>query len=282
VPHAILRKKITNMLPYLVLGLWAVPSIFAAAWVVLMSLKTNSEILVNIWGLPQNGFQWSNYIDAWKVAHMSTYFLNSLMVVSSSILLLLLVGAPAAYVLARFDFKSKVLIYFLFLAGLAVPRGLLVIPLFVQLRKMSLINSLGGLSVVYVAMQLSFTILFLTPFFSSLPRELEDAAAVDGASAIQTFFHIMLPLSAPGLIVISILNFIDLWNEFLLAFAFLLSPEKHTVAVGLYSLYTSMRFSQNWVGMFSGVVIVVTPILIVYLFFSRRITSGLTVGALKG
>lgn len=277
-----LSKQASVFPHYLILMLWAVSAIFTFLWVVNTSLKSNSEIIVNLWGLPQDGFQWSNYIKTWEVFHLGGYMRNSLWIGSLSTLLTLVVGVPASYVLARYQFKLKQALYFLFVGGMAVPRGLLVIPIFLFMQQLGLVNKISGVVIIYVALALPFTILFLVPFFSSLPSELEDAAAVDGANEFQTMFQIMLPLAAPGLVTVSILNFIDTWNEFLLAYVLLFDKEKQTVAIGLYNLYSSMQFSQNWVGMFAGVVMIIMPLLLVYVIFSRQIVSGITMGAVKG
>jgi N-acetylglucosamine transport system permease protein len=277
-----LSKQISVFPYYFILGIWALSAIFMFLWVVNTSLKSDSEILVNLWGLPKDGVQWQNYLQTWNVFHLGAYMRNSLVIGVASVFLTLLVGVPASYVIARYQFRLKQFVYFLFVGGLAVPRALLVIPIFLLMRDLSLINKTSGIILIYVVMALPFTILFLVPFFSSLPSELEDAAAVDGANEFQTMTRVMLPLATPGLITIGILNFIDTWNEFLLAYVLLLDREKHTVSIGLYNLYASMRWSQNWVGMFAGVVMIVMPILLVYIIFSRRIVSGITMGAVKG
>jgi len=276
-------EKRSSLAPhYAVLVIWAISAIFTFLWVLNTSLKTNSEILVNLWRLPQGGFQWSNYIKTWQIFHLGMYIRNSLWVGAWSILLTLVIGVPASYVLGRYHFRGKQALYYLFIGGLAVPRGLLIIPLFLFFRQLKLVNTLSGIILLYAVLALPFTILFLVPFFSSLPSELEDAAAVDGANELQTMLHVMLPLASPGLITVSILNFIDTWNEFLIAYVLLFDKEKQTVSLGLYNLYASMQFSQNWVGMFAGVVIIILPLLVVYVFFSNRIVSGITVGAVKG
>jgi N-acetylglucosamine transport system permease protein len=280
--HRGLSKQVSVIPYYLILGFWAVTAIFTFWWVVNTSLKSNSEILVNIWGLPKDGAQWENYIHTWTVFHLGTYMRNSLWIGIMSTFLILLVGVPASYAIARYQFRLKQFLYFLFVGGLAVPRALLVIPIFLLMRELSLVDKTSGIILIYVVMALPFTVLFLVPFFSSLPSEMEDAAAVDGANEFQIMTRIMLPLASPGLITICILNFIDTWNEFLLAYVLLFDREKQTVSIGLYNMYASMRWSQNWVGMFSGVVLIVLPILVVYIFFSGRIVSGITMGAVKG
>lgn len=275
-------KQISIAPYYLILGFWAITAIFTFLWVVNTSFKTNSDIIVNLWGLPKDGIQWENYIKTWNVFHLGIYMRNSLWIGVSSTLLTLLVGVPASYAIARYQFRLKQFVYFLFVGGLAIPRALLVIPIFLLMRQLDLVNKTSGIILIYVVMALPFTVLFLVPFFNSLPSELEDAAAVDGANEFQTMTKIMLPLAAPGLITICILNFIDTWNEFLLAYILLFDQDKQTVSIGLYNLYASMRWSQNWVGMFAGVVMIVLPILAVYVIFSQRIVSGITMGAVKG
>ena len=165
--------------------------------------------------------------------------------------------------------------------GLGIPYQLLLVPLFYMLFQVGLIDSLSGLIVVYVALSLPFTIYLLMGFFKTLPHELEEAAYIDGCSPIKTFRVIMLPLAQPGVISAAIFNFVGLWNEFLLANTFIQTQDKFTLSLGLYGLQGSMTYTGNWVTLFAGFTVVLIPTMIIYLILSRRITEGLTMGAVK-
>jgi raffinose/stachyose/melibiose transport system permease protein/N-acetylglucosamine transport system permease protein len=136
--------------------------------------------------------------------------------------------------------------------------------------------------IVYVSLSLPFTIFVLSGFFRSFPSQLEEAAAIDGCSALQSFRTIVIPLSSPGLITVSIFNFIGIWNEYLLALILLKGEQRRPLSLGLYSIQSSMQYTGDWVALFAGVVIVLIPLFAFYVLMSERIIEGLTLGALKG
>lgn len=264
----------------LMLG-WAAISIAGFGWIAMTSLKTNQELFADVWGLPTL-LHWENYVNAWRQSNMQWYFVNSLMVSAASVLGAGLVGAMASYVLARFKFWSNRLLLILFIAGIAVPHQLILVPIYLMLNQLKLLNSLGALVALYIAVTLPFTIFFLVGFFRSLPRELDEAAVLDGASDYGVFWHIMFPLARPGLITAGIFNFLFVWNEYVFSLFLLSDSSKMTVPVGLYNLRATQGYRGDWVSMFAGLVMVLLPTLIVFLLLQRRIEGGMTVGALKG
>jgi ABC-type glycerol-3-phosphate transport system permease component len=144
-----------------------------------------------------------------------------------------------------------------------------------------LADSLTGLSLVFVAVSLPFTIYLLTGFFSSLPRALEDAAAIDGCSNVQIFWHAMLPLARPGILTAFIINFIWLWNEYQLSLTIINSGEKRPLALGLYALQNALQYTSDWPGLFAGVTIAIVPTLLLYAVLAEKMIAGLTAGAVK-
>ncbi len=276
-----LVKKWTSHVPaYLVLGAWSFFTQFVILWIILNSLKSNQELFKDVWALPTQ-LHFENYVKALFAVDMLRYFLNSLLVVLSSVLIILALSAPASYILSRKPFKGSNLITMIFIAGIGIPFPLLFIPLFVIMTTFSINNTLFGLGVLFVALSLPFTVYMLTGFFGSLPVELEEAAIIDGASDFQVFFRVMLPLGTPGLITAAIFNFIGLWNEYQLALVFLNDPNKSTLSLGLYSLSNGMEYTGDWVGLLAGVVIVMVPTIILYIVLSERMISGITMGAVK-
>jgi ABC-type glycerol-3-phosphate transport system permease component len=169
----------------------------------------------------------------------------------------------------------------IYTAGMGIPYPLLFIPLFVIMASLNQIDSLVGLTIVYVSLSIPFTVYILTGFFSSLPTELEEAAIIDGCKDYQVFTKIMLPLASPGLITAAIFNFIGLWNEYQLALVFINSDENRTISLGLYSLSNSMQYTGDWVGLFAGIVIIMVPTIILYVFLSEKMIAGITMGASK-
>ncbi|MFN8530597.1 MAG: carbohydrate ABC transporter permease [Anaerolineae bacterium] len=265
---------------YLFLGAWSLFTIFALSWVVLASLKTNREVFREPFAIPSEP-QFINYERVWNNSQVGQAFANSLVIVGSSVLLILAVSAPASYILSRAQFKGRGLLTIVYIAGIGIPYPLLFIPLFALLAGLKLINSMPGLVLVYVALSIPFTVYILTGFFSTLPQELEDAAVIDGANDFQVFWRVMMPLAAPGLLTATIFNFIGLWNEFQLALIFIQDPDMRPLSLSLYTLKNSMTYSGDWAGLFAGVVIVIVPTVVLFVWLSERMISGMTLGSVK-
>jgi ABC-type glycerol-3-phosphate transport system permease component len=268
---------------YIILIAWASVTVFIFAWLLMTSFKTNREVFGSPWAFPATPLEAgsANYGKAWNVSKMGIYFGNSVVVTTLSVLLVVAVSAPASYALTRIQFPGSGLISYYFVAGMGLPLQLIMIPLFVMLAQFRLANTLQGLILVYVAVSVPFTILLLTGFYRTLPTELEDAAAIDGCSEYGVFFRVMLPLSTPGLMTAVILNFVTIWNEFLLALLIISRDTLKTMPLGIYGLRFSMQYTADWAALFAGIVIVVVPNLLFYIIFSDRITSGLTLGSEK-
>lgn len=273
-------SKIPSLLVKIFLNIWCGFSLFAFLWIVISSLKTNRELFENMWGLFTKP-QWGNYVKIWENYKLGVYFTNSLLVVITAVIGLLIICAPVAYVLSRIEFKYKNFFTRLFTFGMGVPYQLLLVPLFFILYKLNLINTLTGLCLVYIALSIPFTVFLMIGFFRTLPSTLEEASYIDGCSPIKTFFKIMLPLGRPALVTSGIFNLIWLWNEFLLALTLLSKDSKYTLSMGLYSLQGSMQYTGDWVSLFAGFTTVVIPTFLVYILLSRTIMEGLTMGAVK-
>lgn len=265
---------------YAFLGLWSVGTIFAIMWVVLASLKTNREVFRKPFDIPAEP-QWENYAKVWSTSDMGHAFLNSIVIVGIAVALILLVSSPAAYVLSRAKFRGRGLLTMVYIAGIGIPFPLLFIPLFALIASLKLLNTLPGLILIYVSLSIPFTVYILTGFFSSLPQELEDAAVIDGCNELDVFRRVMLPLASPGLITSAIFNFIALWNEFQLALIFIQDPDMRPLSLSLYTLKNAMTYSGDWAGLFAGVVIVIVPTVILFVFLSERMISGITLGSVK-
>jgi len=234
-----------------------------------------------MWGFPKI-LQASNYENVIFNYHMGQYFLNSILVVGIAVFLIVMISAPAAYVLSRFTFPLRGFIFKFIVLGLGVPLQMLLIPLFFMLLDIKLLNSLVGLVLVYVAISLPFTVFLMCGFFASLPHELEESAYIDGCSSIKTFIKIMFPLGAPAVAAAAIFNAIELMNELMLVKAFITDESKYTLSVGLYGLQGSMQYSGDWVSLFAGFSVSIFPLAVIYIIMSRRIIEGITVGAVKG
>ena len=274
-------RRWKNAASYIIVGGWSGFSLFFVLWVVFASLKSTRKLFSKPWSIPYDP-AFGNYVKTWVSSRFGDYFLNSLLVVSLSVLALLIVSVPAAYVLSRGKFRGRHVISSFLVFGMGVPIPLLFVPLVVIMSSLGLADTLGGLGIVYVSLSVPFTVFVLQGFFSSLPSELESAARIDGCKDWQIFWHVMLPLAKPGILTVAILNFVGLWNEFQLALVLIDSPENRTLSLGMYSLITSMKYSGgDWAGLFAGVTIVMIPTIALFLFLSERMISGITMGGVK-
>lgn len=208
--------------------------------------------------------------------------MNTIVVVAGTALGTLLLAAPAAYVLSRVTTRWNGGLILFFALGLGVPAQVVVLPLFVVLNDLNLIDTLQGLCLVYIASSLPFTVFFLTGFLRTLPIELEEAAALDGASPLRTFWQIMLPLARGGLITVLIVNIIQHWGETVFALVFIQDTDHQPLSLALLGFLQQMQYNgADWGALFAGVAMVVLPLLALYVWLARRIIEGMTVGSVK-
>jgi len=263
-----------------ILIIWSITVAMLVVWMVIASFKTNKTVFSQLWALPEK-LSLVNFSNAWSNLDFGRYTFNSIFVVIISVALIIIISAPASYALTRMKMKFAQPITFFYLAGMGIPVQLLFIPLFKIMAPLNLINSLPGLIVVYVTLSIPFTVFLLTGFFLSIPSELEDAAYMDGCNEFQTFFKIMVPMATPGIVTAAIFNFIGLWNEYMLALIFITGKENKTLSLGLYSLYSSLQYTSDWVSIFAGSVLVIIPTMIIFIVLSEKLISGITMGAIK-
>ncbi|WP_406341959.1 carbohydrate ABC transporter permease [Streptomyces sp. NBC_00648] len=271
---------VLNVFSHGVLILWAFMVVIPLLWAVMASFKDDNSILSTPWALPDK-LHFDNWSRAWTQAHMSDYFVNTILVVGGSLIGTLLLGSMAAYVLARFDFPGNRFIYYLFIGGMSFPIMLALVPLFYVMNNLSLLNTTHGLILVYIAYSLPFTVFFLTSFFRTLPTSVAEAAMIDGASHTRTFFQVMLPMARPGLISVGIFNFLGQWNQYMLPTVLNTDPDKRVLSQGLVELATSQGYKGDWSGLMAGLVMAMLPVLAAYIVFQRQVVAGLTAGALK-
>ncbi|MBX9471926.1 carbohydrate ABC transporter permease [Microcella sp.] len=267
---------------HLVLVMYCLTSAAAFAWTVMVSLKTNPEFFSTSPWQPPSEPQFSNFADAWNGAKIGQFFVNSFYVTAVSVTVSLIIAAMAAYVLATISFRGRELTRLVFLFGLMMPPFLVIIPLYALLGNLGLLGSLNGLILVYIAIQIPFSVYLLTSFFSSLPMELEEAAALDGASSFRTFFSVVVPQMVPALASVALLNTLTIWNEFFFALVLLSDPSAWTIPVGILGLSVNATYSAMWVQLFAGLVITMIPMLILFSILQERIAKGVAIGGIKG
>ncbi|MFB9186474.1 carbohydrate ABC transporter permease [Dactylosporangium sucinum] len=272
-----------NMFSHTVLAGWAVLTTFPLVWAFVSAFKDDNEILTDAWSLPSH-LRWENWSRAWTEANIGRYFLNSAIVVSGALVLTMMLGAMAAYVLARYDLRFGRLIYFTFVGGMMFPVFLSLVPLFFVVKNLGLLSTHLGLILVYTAYSLPFTVFFLTAFFRTLPTEVGEAAMVDGCSHWGLFFRVMLPMAKPGLISVGIFNLLGHWNQYVLPIVLMQgegAEKRWVLTQGLTALTINQGYAGDYSALFAGMAIAMLPVLILYLAFQRQVQSGLTAGQLK-
>lgn len=259
------------------LALYSSIIVFLISITVLNSFKNKGELVQNIIGFPKR-LSLDNYYQVIVKDHFFNYFLNSIIVTLMSVTVLLIVSSLTAYGLFRYDFKGKQLLTVFFLLGLMFPLQLGILPNFILLRTLHLVNNFIGMCLLYTA-NLSFAVFVFSKFFQTLPNSLYESAKIDGAGELNIFIKIMFPLSKPVIASIGLIKFVEIWNDFYLPLVFLTKPSVRTMSLGIYRYMTD--FIANWHLVFTAVTIALVPIILIFIFSSKQLIEGLTSGALK-
>ena len=275
---------------YVALISLAISIIIPVSWVFLASIKTNAEFYGNPWALP-HGFNIQNFIDAFQIAQVADYILNSALVTAMALVILLVVSLPAAYVLARFQFKGRKFFNTLIMAGLFINVNYIVVPIFLMLNgwdkslaKSGLqffMNNRFVLALVYASTAIPFTVYLLASYFRSLPKAYEEAAEIDGCGYFTTMVRVMFRMAKPSIITVILFNFLAFWNEYIISLTLVQTKALKTLPVGLQNLMSAQKAATNYGPMYAGLVIVMLPTLILYILVQRRLTQGMTLGGLK-
>ena len=271
-------KPVGGVTASVALWLYAAFALIPLLLMVISSFRTNSDLITNPLGAPWP-VSTTSYREAWTTGNFATYFWNSLLVTVGAVLLSTVVSTMAAYALARVRSRWFSAVESLFLSGLMLPIHLAILPIFFLFDSLGLIDSRMGLALMYGAAGVPFSIFVLTTFFRQLPEELEEAAALDGASAWQTFWRIMVPMVRPALATVAVFRFVPIWNDFLFPLVLLRQEEKYTLPVGLTTFFGEN--ATNYAAVFAGLVITTVPLIILFLFATKQIVAGLTAGMSK-
>ncbi|MBM3700204.1 MAG: carbohydrate ABC transporter permease [Actinobacteria bacterium] len=268
------KKIIKSILIYLLGIIFLTPII----WVFSLSLRSKKEALSAMFFTRELHFE--NYAIAWKTFNFNSLFLNSIFVTFASVLLTLIIASLAAYSFARLQYKGSNIVFYAVLLGIMIPPAAVIIPLFIIMKTLGLYNSHFSLIISYIAFGLPIAVLILRGFFMSIPKELIEAARIDGSSELGTFFRIMIPLSKPAIATVTIFLFMQNWNEFILALVLLKDKPLYTLPVGLANFVG--QWDSPWQLVAAGVIIASIPVFIVYLAIQDQFVKGLTAGAVKG
>ena len=265
---------------YIVFCIWALINLFPVYWMFTFSLKSNTEIFgENVAGLPKE-WLWSNYARAVKIGHIEKYFLNSIIIAVVTILIVMLVSLMATYALTRFIWQGRKRMNSFFMLGLTIPIHAALVPIYVTLSRLDLLNKYISLIIPYTAFSLAMGILICTGFMQELPMDLDEAACIDGCGTWRIFFRIIVPLMKPAVATVSIYTFLQCWNELMFANNFISDSAHKTLPVGIQSL--SGQFTTDWGPIGAALVMATFPTLIFYAFFSKKIQESFIAGAIKG
>ncbi|RKP51544.1 carbohydrate ABC transporter permease [Cohnella endophytica] len=253
--------------------------IYPILLVLLSAVKSKSELAMHPFGWPKK-WTFDAFSKAFDTMHYLRSLLNTVGIAAISVAGVVLMAAMAAYVISRRDNRFYRGMYLVFLAGMIVPFQMAMIPLYKVLQTFHLINTYQGVIFIYLGMLAPFSVFILSGFVKGVPKELEEAAFVDGSGTYKTFFRIVLPLLKPAVTTVTVLNLFNVWNDFLMPMLYLSDSHKSTITVQL-SAFQGM-YNNDWSQIFAGVCLIVVPMLVIYLFAQRFIISGITAGAVKG
>jgi len=273
------KPKLSTILIYLFLLFLVFVYVAPLLWMVMVSFKTNKELVSAPFAIPEI-FHRENYIAAWTKGKLGRALLNSAIVCTTSLVLSVVIGTMAAFSIGTMKWKYSKAAMLYILVGMMVPIHCILIPLYKGISGVGLADNLIGLIIPYTVFSLPITIYIMTGFFESLPKELFEAACIDGCSIYKCFFSVGVPLTKTGLFVVGLMSFIGNWNELLCAVVFLSSDTKKTMPVSLAKF--AGPHATNYVQQFAAIVIAVLPTVVVYCCFSNQIVDGLTQGAVKG
>lgn len=271
------QSAVSKAATYILLIVLSLLFLIPIAFIVITALKSNADLMRNpVYRLPEV-FQWSNFAEAWD--KMKLYIRNSLVISVVKVPIGILIEALAAYALTRMGFKWANALFAVFLVGMMIPFQATLVPLNMMLNYFGLENTYPGIFIVYIGFGIPFGIMVLRGFLRSIPKELDEAAYIDGCAELGKFFRIILPIAMPAIATLIILDFLSTWNEFLLAQIFITKDSMQPVTAGLLTFQG--QHSTNYTLLSAGVLISIVPILAVYLFFQKYFVSGMA-GAVKG
>nr|WP_159888239.1 carbohydrate ABC transporter permease [Paenibacillus puerhi] len=277
--YGIAIKKWRQGLLWVLLTAYALLSLYPLFWLFISAFKTNAEFYSRPFGLPSSwGFD--NFVLAWKSSKMGVAFTNSVLVSMVSLALTLFITSLAAYALARLRFRFKGWILTFFVVGMLIPIHSTLVPLFIMMKQLSLLNSYWALILPYTAFALPTAIFVLTAYLATIPKEIEEAAFIDGTGLWGVFWRIMLPISLPALSTVTILSFLHFWNDFSFALVFISKSSLKTLPLSIANFADG--YQTDFGLTLAAMTLAVLPTIVVYMLFQEHVMKGMTAGAVKG
>jgi raffinose/stachyose/melibiose transport system permease protein len=274
-----LRRQASRALLYGGLLTWATMTVYPFYWLVINSLKRTWDVFNDPFGLP-TVWVFRNYLEAWQNARIGIMTQRSLFVTILSTIMAVLLASTTSFVLSRFHFRWKNVLMAYLMLGFMVPETIRLLPLAIFTRQIGIYDTLWGLSLVYAAGRLPFNAFILTAFMEKIPRELEEAAVMDGANMWRVFWNVIFPLSQPGIVTVATFHALSVWSEFIMAFVLIGSFNNRTLAVGVVSLIG--QYFTNYVVLFAASVLAIIPAVIFFVLLQNYVVKGMSAGALQG
>ena len=272
-------KKGTKVITYITLIVTAAIVIYPLLWLLFAALKTQKELTFNTWGIPLNP-QFKNFYIAWTRSGMGFFMRNSIVASALTVLLTIVSCVPIAFVLSRFEFRFKRIIYFVIISGMMIPINSAIIPLYILANKLNMMNNLAALGLIYGAFRIPISVFILEGFMSTIPRELEECSTIDGCTIPKMFWHIIVPLSRDTIVTVSILAVLSSWNELMVAMLLTSKQAVKTLPIGLMGFIS--EYAAEYTQLCAGILIAIIPNIIFYIFAQEKIQKGMTAGAIKG
>jgi ABC-type glycerol-3-phosphate transport system permease component len=278
-PHPARSSRVSpsRILAFSLLTVIALVTVYPFVWMVLTSLRDRTTVFTGPF-IP-NPFIFTNYPDAWVQTQFGAHLMNSLFIAGCSLAGIVFLSTTAGYGFAKLNFPFKNVIYVLLLSTMAMPAASLIIPLYLQVKSLGLLNSQAGLILVYIGSMSPFSIFLMRSFFATVPNELIEAARIDGSGEWGTLYRVVLPLVRPGIGTVIILQFLAIWNEFLYATVLIQSATKQPLQPSIFNLIG--QYSSNWTLLAASLTMAIVPIVLVYINMQKQFVAGLTQGALR-
>ncbi|MEG0320878.1 MAG: carbohydrate ABC transporter permease [Oscillospiraceae bacterium] len=277
--HPSLKRRNRHLTSHAILICWSLVVLFPIYVMIVNSFKDRLSIYTNPFGLPEK-WNFSNYTDVLKSGDFMVYFKNSLIVVVVSLLLVMIFGSLVAYALANWKGKWSTILFFIFVAGMMMPIKIASIKLLEMMRAFHLLNTIWALIPIYVAMGIPISVFILTEFIRQIPKELTEAALIDGAGRFYIFGKVIVPLLKPALATVGIYNLVPFWNDLWFPLIFISDEKSKTLLLGVTRLFG--QYQTDWSKVLAVLTLSALPVLVLYLLMSRQFIKGLTAGAVKG
>lgn len=274
-----IKSRIIGIIKWIFLILMALFAVIPLLQVLLNSFRTDSQVKSMPIGLPEQ-IMFDNYADTWKIGEYGIAYINTALIAFFVIIIVLTIVGLGAYALSKLEFKLRGFMTAYFFVAISLPSFLYIVPDYSILNKIGLINTRTGLAIIYIAMQIPFNMLLLKTFLIGIPRELEEAAKIDGCNELNSFLRITVPIAKPMFLTIALLVFVNVWNEYLWSNTFISSDALKTVATR-YVRFTG-QYGSNMARIYTASVVSIAPVIILYLLFSRKFIEGMTSGSVKG